>query len=160
MNKTVTILGATGSVVLFYVVSQIAVAPDNRRGVLTLPSLMGLGIGLAVNNSRAVISGLLHRGGIFERTPKYRIESDADSWHHKKYKVARDLSVTIERILAIYSIICFVAAWKLEMWLSIPFLYLFVQGCTYMALLSLVPETTKAAQVDAAEPLGLPAVAD
>lgn len=153
-------LGATGSVVLFYVVSQLAVAPDWRRGVRSIPFLMGLGIGLSVNNSRAVLSGFLHRGGVFERTPKYRIESKADSWRHKKYRVNRDLSVTIERALTVYSIVCFVAAWKLEMWLSIPFLYLFVQGYTYMALLSVLPDRLRPISEESNEPIGLTAVSD
>ena len=132
-------LGATVSVILYYVVSQIAVNPDWRHDLRFMPSLMGLGIGLSVNNARAVLSGLFHNGGEFERTPKYGIESKSDRWRHKSYGTQANVSVIIERLLTVYSIGCFVLAWKLEMWWSIPFLLLFVQGYIYMTLLSISP---------------------
>lgn len=133
-------LGATGSVLLFYVLSQKAVNPEWRRDIRLLPSLMGLGIGLCVNNSRAVLSGLWRWGGEFERTPKYRIEDAGDSWRHKRYRVHGSFSAQIERALAVYSAGCFVLAWQLEMWLSLPFLYLFLHGFVYMAFLSFAPD--------------------
>ena len=133
-------LGATGSVILFYVLSQRAVNPDWRREIRLLPSLMGLGIGLSVNNSRAVLSGLFQRGGVFERTPKYRIEAAGDSWRNKEYRVGSNLFVQIERGLAVYSAGCFVLAWQLEMWHSLPFLYLFLHGYVFMSLLSFSPD--------------------
>ena len=133
-------LGATGSVLLFYVLSQKAVNPEWRRDIRLLPSLMGLGIGLSVNNTRAVLSGLFRWGGVFERTPKYRIESAGDSWRQKSYRVSGNFSVQIERALAVYSAGCFVLAWQLEMWFSLPFLYLFLHGFIYMAFLSYAPD--------------------
>jgi hypothetical protein len=133
-------LGATGSVILFYVMSQRAVNPDWRREIRLLPSLMGLGIGLSVNNSRAVLSGLFQRGGVFERTPKYCIEAVGDRWQNKEYRVRTNLSVQIERGLAVYSAGCFILAWQLEMWHSLPFLYLFLHGYVFMALLSFSPD--------------------
>ena len=133
-------LGATGSVILFYVLSQKAVNPEWRRDIRLLPSLMGLGIGLCVNNTQAVLSGLLRWGGEFQRTPKYRIETAGDSWRHKHYRVNGNFSTQIERALAVYSAGCFVLAWQLEMWFSLPFLYLFLHGFTYMALLSFAPD--------------------
>jgi len=133
-------LGATGSVILFYVLSQKAVNRQWRRDIRLLPALMGLGIGLSVNNSRAVLSGLCRWGGVFERTPKYQIESAGDSWRQKKYRVSSNFSAQIERALAVYSAGCFVLAWQLEMWFSLPFLYLFLHGYIYMAFLSFAPD--------------------
>ena len=34
----------------------------------------------------------------------------------------------------------FVLAWQLEMWFSLPFLYLFLHGFVYMAFLSFAPD--------------------
>jgi hypothetical protein len=133
-------LGATGSVLLFYVLSQKAVNPEWRRDIRLLPSLMGLGIGLSVNNARAVLSGLFRWGGVFERTPKYRIEAAGDSWRQKHYRVSGNFSAQIERGLAVYSAGCFVLAWQLGMWFSLPFLYLFLHGFVYMAFLSFAPD--------------------
>ena len=82
-----------------------ASASAARAGVAIccrLPALMGVGIGLAINNSRAVVSGLLQRGGVFERTPKYRIEQRRDGWQGKRYRVAQDAAVLVEGLLAVY----------------------------------------------------------
>ena len=132
-------VAATVSVLLFYTVSQRERGADWRRGLLFLPSLMGVGIGLSINNCRAVIAGALERGGVFERTPKYRIEKRRDGWRGKRYKVARDPSVLVEGLLAVYFAACFVVAVRLAMWPSLPFLWLFLQGYSYMFLLSVLP---------------------
>ena len=44
------------------------------------------------------------------------------------------------RALAVYSAGCFTLAWQLEMWHSLPFLYLFLHGYVFMALLSFSPD--------------------
>ena len=45
----------------------------------------------------------------------------------------------VEGLLAIYFAACFYVAVRLRMWPSLPFLYLFLQGYTYMFLLSVLP---------------------
>ena len=52
---------ATFSVINFYLVSQREIYPDWRSRVKYLPIVMAVGIGLAVNNSRAVIEALMGR---------------------------------------------------------------------------------------------------
>ena len=132
-------VAATISVVVFYAASQRERGPGWGRQILFLPALMGLGIGLAINNSRAVVSGLLRSGGVFERTPKYRIEQRRDGWRGKRYRVRQDAAVVVEGILAVYFALCFYVAIQLKMWPSLPFLLLFLQGYTYMFLLSVLP---------------------
>lgn len=132
-------LAASVSVVVFYAVSQRAGGVDLGRRLARIPALMGVGIGLAVNNSRAVLAGLWQHGGVFHRTPKYRIEGPAGGWRGKRYRLGTDLSLYIELLLAIYFAACFVLAFRFEMWLSIPFLYLFLHGYTHMAVLGLAP---------------------
>ncbi|MFQ5349190.1 MAG: cellulose synthase family protein [Thermoanaerobaculia bacterium] len=132
-------VAATVSVIVFYTVSQRERGSRWGRDLLYLPALMGVGIGLAINNSRAVVSGALKRGGVFERTPKYRIEGQRDGWRGKRYRVAQDATVLVEGLLAAYFCLCFVIAVRLHMWPSLPFLYLFLQGYTYMFLLSVLP---------------------
>ncbi len=132
-------LAATVSVLLFYAASQRERGGRWRRELRHLPALMGVGIGLAINNSRAVVSGLVRRGGVFERTPKYRIEDRRDGWRGKRYRVAHDGTVLVEGLLAGYFSACFALAIYLGMWPSLPFLYLFLQGYTYMFLLSILP---------------------
>ncbi len=68
---------ASGSVLLFYVASQLAVGEPWRARLRLLPALMATGIGLSVTNSAAVVAGAFVRGGTFHRTPKYRREDGA-----------------------------------------------------------------------------------
>jgi cellulose synthase/poly-beta-1,6-N-acetylglucosamine synthase-like glycosyltransferase len=133
-------LGATVSVLLFYLCSQLALGNGWRR-IRYLPALMGLGIGLAMNNAGAVVQGLFQNGGVFERTPKYRIESAHDAWKLKRYKVKRNISWWLEGLFAAFFAACFVLAWRWGLWLSLPFLYLFLQGYSYMFLLSFIGQT-------------------
>lgn len=137
---------ATVSVIVFYAVSQKATCENNSwlRRAWLLPSLMGVGIGLAVNNSRAVLEGLFLDGGVFHRTPKYNIEGQQGSWVGKSYKLGRNLSFYIETFLALYFVGCFGLAIHFEMWLSIPFLYLFLHGYTHMFLLGVLPRRRRA----------------
>jgi hypothetical protein len=132
-------LVATVSVLIFYTVSQAAQGGPLARRLLQLPALMGVGIGLAVNNSRAVVAGFFQDGGVFHRTPKYRLEGSSGGWEGKSYRLRRGLSFYLEAAFAAYFVLCFYLAWRHEMWLSLPFLYLFLQGYVYMTLLGLLP---------------------
>ncbi|MCZ6506698.1 MAG: glycosyltransferase, partial [Acidobacteria bacterium] len=128
--------GATIAVLLFYLVSQRA-ATGGRKALRYMPVVLGLGIGLAVNNTRAVIEGLYQSGGVFERTPKYRIEGKGDGWSRKVYRARPDLSVLVEGLFAGYFTLSVVVAWLLGMWSALPFLYLFLHGYWYIFLLTL-----------------------
>jgi cellulose synthase/poly-beta-1,6-N-acetylglucosamine synthase-like glycosyltransferase len=132
-------LSATASVLTFYLMSQVAGNEDWPREMRFLPALMSVGIGLSVNNAKAVLSGLFHQGGTFIRTPKYRIEKAGESWSAKRYRVGTDPTRVIEALLALYFVGITIYAALAGMWLSIPFLLLFVQGYGYMAVLSYLP---------------------
>ena len=88
--------------------------------------------------ARAAIEGLYQRGGVFERTPKYRIEDSGDRWDRKIYRARPDLSALVEGLFAAYFTLSVVLAWMLEMWSSLPFLYLFLYGYWYIFLLTLL----------------------
>jgi cellulose synthase/poly-beta-1,6-N-acetylglucosamine synthase-like glycosyltransferase len=132
-------LSATASVLVFYLMSQVAGGTGWRRQLRYLPALMGLGIGLSVVNAHAVLSGLVRRGGTFHRTPKYRIESSGQEWRGKRYRAGVSSTFAVEAVLAAYFTLCTAFALVSGMWLSVPFLLLFVQGYGYMALLSVAP---------------------
>jgi cellulose synthase/poly-beta-1,6-N-acetylglucosamine synthase-like glycosyltransferase len=136
-------LAATVSVLFFYLASQVIAGRGWRRDLLRLPALMAVGIGLSVNNARAVLSGMARRGGTFHRTPKYRIESRGQEWRGKRYRAAAHWSFVAEGLLALYFLVCCVYAFKVGMWMSLPFLYLFLQGYGYMFLLSAAPLLTR-----------------
>lgn len=128
---------ATVSVLAFYFASQLAAGRGRWRAFKSLVPVLGLGIGLAVSNSRAVLQGLRRDVGVFERTPKYRIEKTADRWKGKKYLVRGHLSMFLEGLLAAWFAYAFLRASLSGMWMSLPFLWLFLQGYVYVFLLSL-----------------------
>ncbi|HSS47540.1 MAG TPA: hypothetical protein VLX28_01215, partial [Thermoanaerobaculia bacterium] len=78
-------------------------------------------------------------GGTFHRTPKYNIETRGQSWLVKRYRAGGDPTRGWEALFALYFLACTLYAYKAGMWMSIPFLYLFVQGYGYMAVLSYLP---------------------
>ena len=136
---------ATLSVVVFFLVSQHrgrsgegAGSVSTGRCLAQMPALMALGIGLSVINTTAVWAGLRERGGVFHRTPKYRLEG-RHRFTDAAYALTAHFSWLIEAALALYFVVCFVLAARLEMWHSMPFLWLFLQGYVYMTWLGLEP---------------------
>jgi hypothetical protein len=74
--------------------------------LLHLPLVMGLGIGLAFSNARAVIEALAGVKSEFVRTPKYRVETTTDeSWKRKKYKRKHGWLPLLELSFAIYFVL-------------------------------------------------------
>ena len=57
---------------------------------------MSIGIGLAVNNTKAVFEALFHKPSEFARTPKYHIEGGSDEWIGKKYRQSVAMQPMIE----------------------------------------------------------------
>ncbi len=132
-------LAAMVSVLAFYAASQLGQPTERRRFVWQLPAVLGMGIGLAVGNAPAVLSGLLSRGGVFHRTPKYAVRWRGDSWSAKRYRTAVSPVLVIEGLLSVYFLAAMVVAGLGGMWLSLPFLWLFLQGFGCMFLQSAVP---------------------
>ncbi|MDT5120816.1 MAG: hypothetical protein QOC96_298 [Acidobacteriota bacterium] len=114
---------------------------DKRRGfrLLHLPLVMGLGIGLAFSNARAVIEALIGYRTEFVRTPKYRVEAQTDeTWKRKKYQRKRGLLPLLELAFAVYFLLAIMYAVRMQLWGTIPFLFLFFFGYGYMGLMSLL----------------------
>lgn len=61
----------TASAGSFYVLSQGVIKRSRIQTVLYMPVLMSVGIGIAVNNARAVIEALMGHQSPFVRTPKF-----------------------------------------------------------------------------------------
>ncbi len=70
---------------MMYLTSQKELYPDWRQRMLYFPIFMAGSMGLACNNTRAILQGLCNRKSEFTRTPKYRIESVSDQFRDKKY---------------------------------------------------------------------------
>jgi len=127
------------SVVLFYGSAVWYLDEKRAPRLLHLPLVMGLGIGLAFSNARAVLEALMGVKSEFVRTPKYRVEDAADAtWKRKKYKRKRGLLPLLELSFAIYFLLAIAYSARLHMWGTIPFLLLFFFGFGYMGVMSLL----------------------
>ncbi len=102
-----------------------------------LPLVMSLGIGLCVNQTRAVIEALMGRETEFVRTPKHGIRGRMESWSGKKYRAAKSLTPFFELGLAAYFVVTMGFAFKNGHYLSMPFLMLFLCGFAYVGWVSL-----------------------
>ncbi len=131
------LLFATVGISFFYICSQKEAYKDWKSRLLYLPMLMSLGIGLSVNNSKAVLEALFNRETEFKRTPKYKIEEKKDRWLGKKYKGEMNVLVIIELLLGIYFSFNIYFAYINKIYVSIPFLMIFQMGYFYVAFLSI-----------------------
>jgi cellulose synthase/poly-beta-1,6-N-acetylglucosamine synthase-like glycosyltransferase len=133
-------VAATASVANFYVVSQRELYPDWKARLRYIPFLMALGIGLAVNNTRAVLEALFHHETAFARTPKYGIERGSDQWAGKKYQQAVAVQPLIEIALGLYFTMTVFYALANGIYGTLPFLLLFQVGFLYTGLLSVIQQ--------------------
>ena len=80
-------MGATMSVCSFYLVSQREVFGETWKSrIKYLPAVLAMGIGLSINNAKAVLEALFGVDSEFARTPKYGVEAAGDEWRQKRYR--------------------------------------------------------------------------
>ena len=132
--------GTTLSVAAFYITSQREIDRGGwMRTIKRLPLMMSLGIGLCINQTRAVLEALMqHDSGEFVRTPKHGVVAKIEAWRTKKYRADKTLIPALEVGFAAYFALAIVLAMKNGHWMSLPFLLLFFLGYAYVGVLSLV----------------------
>ncbi len=131
-------LASTCSISSFYLTAQRTIHPRTwRRTFLYLPFVMAVGIGLSVRNALAVLEAIFGVKSEFARTPKYRIEGQADSWAKKSYRNRVGWLPYAEVALGLYFAATIVYAIQNENYATVPFLVLFVWGYLYTGLMSL-----------------------
>jgi cellulose synthase/poly-beta-1,6-N-acetylglucosamine synthase-like glycosyltransferase len=138
--------GTTLSLATFYMASQKEIARFDRpneeprfpwRAFVRLPIVLSLGIGLSVNQTRAVWEAVTNKDTEFVRTPKHGIMGKLESWSSKKYRGARSLTPFIELALSGYFAVTMWVALDHRHYLSMPFLGLFLCGYGYVGGASL-----------------------
>src|SRR3984893_5427195 len=131
---------ATMSVCNFYVVCQREIHSDWMSRLRYMPFLMSIGIGLCVNNTRAVLEALFDKKTEFARTPKYHIEGNTDEWMNKKYRQSVTVQPIIEMGLGFYFTATVFYALANGIYGTLPFLVLFQIGFLYTGLLSIAQQ--------------------
>lgn len=130
---------ATITVIAFYLTAQGAQRPLGWLKALPyIPLYMALGIGMTINNARAVIEALLGHQSEFVRTPKYGVSHKAEaatrSFH---YKAGKSVGLWAELLLGGYfGWLLWIALDKGD-WGAVPYRSLFMAGFFYVACGSL-----------------------
>lgn len=123
---------------LFYLYSQKDIYPDWQRRIFLFPLFMAGSMGFAVNNTKAVIEGLLRKKSEFVRTPKYKITDKKESWAGKQYTPVKvSFTVLLEAGLALYCFFGVVSSIYFLEIAAVPFQLLFSMGYGLVASLSL-----------------------
>jgi len=131
-------VAASLSACVFYVCAQRILYPRTwMKEILLLPLLLALGIGLAINNARAVLEALFNHSSEFTRTPKYGIVRKNQSWRATRYTALKSAIPLMELSFALYFSMVLLEAMFRNQWGSVPFLLLFQGGFSYVGLASI-----------------------
>ena len=141
------LLIATCSAGTFYICSQRALFRTWTDSVKYIPFLMALGIGIALNNARAVFAGFFCKPGEFVRTPKFGVVARDNRWKKQVEKARKSLpriklQPFIEFAIGLYLLACVVMCLyfgpehnpKQRLTIGVPFLCLFMVGYFYVPL--------------------------
>jgi cellulose synthase/poly-beta-1,6-N-acetylglucosamine synthase-like glycosyltransferase len=130
-------LTASVSVAVFYICAQRELHPRTwMKEILLLPALLALGIGLSLNNARAVLEAMVNHKSDFARTPKYGIEHNAQPWRNCRYMPLKSLLPLAELFFGIYFSYFVWFAISNHQFLSVPFLLMFQFGFLYVSFCS------------------------
>jgi cellulose synthase/poly-beta-1,6-N-acetylglucosamine synthase-like glycosyltransferase len=134
-------MGATMSVCSFYLTSQKELfGRDWKARIKYLPAALSVGVGISVNNAKAVIEALLGHHSEFQRTPKYHVEGAGDDWKTKRYRGSLSFVPFVELLFALYFTVMGWYAATNDIWGTLPFILLFQAGYLYAGCLSLLQD--------------------
>jgi len=131
-------LAASVSVTAFYFCPQVALHAQWWKRILYLPLMMAVGIGLCVNNARAVLEAIFNHQSEFVRTPKAGVQRKSDSWRGIKYQSFRGLIPYLEIAFGLYYTWFLYDVLRQGLWVSASFVVLFQVGFFYVGLMSLI----------------------
>lgn len=129
---------ATGSTFLFYAYAQRDLHADWRKRLLLFPLMLAGSMGLAVNNSKAVLEAILGIKSEFTRTPKDGAIGNLQVKVKKKYGQGKVKSVVfVELFLMLYFLFGIVISIFYYEIAALPFQLLFFLGFGTIGWLSL-----------------------
>jgi cellulose synthase/poly-beta-1,6-N-acetylglucosamine synthase-like glycosyltransferase len=126
------------SISAFYFCAQRDLHAQWWKRLIYLPVLMAVGVGLTINNARAVLEAMFNHTSEFVRTPKYGTSQRRESGTRNKYKALRGLFPFIELGFGLYFTYLVVQAIDADQWMFIPFAMVFQCGFLYVGLMSLL----------------------
>jgi len=140
----ITIFAGTISIIRFYLLAVKEVHGDRwRQYVKYVPIALGLGTGLAINNTKAVFEALLGRSSEFRRTPKFAVTSRHEKLSGKTYYSSKEYTAIVEFCLGLLLIIETLYAFYMGYLGWIPFLIIIQIGFIYTSVLSFIHGSKK-----------------
>lgn len=130
-------LASVGPPLLFAVAQWELHRQSWLRRMATLPVLMLLGTGIALDNTVAIGRALTRRPAVFRRTPKFHVENRQDLWQDKRYALPLSGVVLGELFLAAYAMLTVLVAWLRGQVYAVPFLLLYAGGFTLVVVVEL-----------------------
>jgi cellulose synthase/poly-beta-1,6-N-acetylglucosamine synthase-like glycosyltransferase len=118
---------ASGAILLyFFLYSRTCGNSRLMQQILLLPVLS---VGLAPSIALSVMKGLLSKGGVFERTPKFGLRGkERLPFLSYIYRQQSLLYLIMNTLLFVYSLLPAIFAWQRGTWLAVPFLMFFPLG--------------------------------
>lgn len=129
-------IASTASVGFFYVATGRELGLSWWNRLKYLPVVMGLGIGMALNQSKAVLEALFDKPSEFTRTPKTGSEGTSVQAVHESYRGKRSWVPLLELLFGCYFTYAVWFAWAEGIWTSLPFLVLFQVGFLFVGIMS------------------------
>lgn len=138
----------------FYVITVTEVhGKDWLKYIAYVPVAISVGVGMAINNSKAVMGALLGKHSEFVRTPKFAVTTKQDPWRMHHYASTKEITAIIELTLGvlfflqtIYAIYVGYIGW-------IPFLILIQFGFMYTGFLSIFHSSGKKRSTEPVGPI-------
>ncbi|MBN2492752.1 MAG: glycosyltransferase [Planctomycetes bacterium] len=130
-------LTAFVGVCYFYVFSQQEIHRPLADRFRFLPALLAVGIGMCLNNTKAVLEGFLGIDSPFTRTPKHAVHERSGDWLAKRYRGVRTMLPLLELSMAAYFAYILYFAVSRGLFALVFFLLIFQCGYLYVGLLSL-----------------------
>jgi len=109
---------------------------NRKEKAMTMPYLIIYSMGMAVNNTIAVIDAIVGKKSEFLRTPKYGIVKNTDDWRTKAYNLPFSKTTLLELFFGIYGIMAIFIALYSRNPIWIPIIALQTMGFLYVACLS------------------------
>ena len=119
--------------ILMYWYSMESGGRSRLARVTQLGMLLITGMGLSLNNARAVLEALLGIKTSFLRTPKFNVRGGGSVNENRAYTLPLDPIVLFEIALAIYSLILLLFVLQMGVWRLVLWLPLYIGGFSYVA---------------------------
>lgn len=135
MLDLILFISSTVGILFFYGLSQKEIGQlGTFKRLALLPLSLALGIGLSVQQTKAVWQGIRNQDQVFIRTPK---QGDKIL---KEYVNVQSVKGIVELSIGLYSLMAIILLLSKGIWASVPFLALFSFGFSYVGIGLLLPQ--------------------